>query len=99
MFKWLFGKSEFHNQFENAILNSDFSESLIYRNKKTGLHGIKLLFSDNSNGMLWKNNNNYYLNFMAFDSIIKIPIHKFYGEKVWDKFNKKFDNNPAYLDI
>lgn len=39
MFKWLFGKSEFHNQFENAILNSDFSESLIYRNKKTGLHG------------------------------------------------------------
>lgn len=99
MLKWLFGKSEFYNQFENAILNCDFSESLIYRNKKSGLLGIKLLFTDNSTGMLWKQNKNYFLNFMAFDSIIKVPIHHHYGNKVWDNFNKKFDYNCAFLDI
>lgn len=99
MFDWLFGTSKFHNQFENAILNADFTESLIYRNKKTNILGIQLSFLDYSNAMLWKQNNKYYLNFMTFDSVIKVPIRKSYGDKVWSSFNEKFDNSPAYLDI
>ena len=100
MFYFLDTKKSFYKFAQSVLENCNFESATIYRQNAQDVKGIKLVFEDQTSGMLWKiNNKRYYFNFKAFDTIVKFSIPVKIGDSIWKKFLYQFDGKYIYADV
>lgn len=100
MFK-IFKKDNLSDKIIKSIVNNClFEKAIIYTQRMKGINGIKLSFKDNSYGMLWcYNGKQYFFNYQAFDTIIKVPLSQEQGDKIWEKFLVTFQKKYTIEDV
>jgi hypothetical protein len=97
----LFKKDKFQEQVTNSLVkNCLFDKGVVFRQRGNSFRGIKLLFRDETVGMLWSiDGKKYVFNYQAFDTIIKLPINQEHGDQIWSKFLFTFQNKYDYEDV
>jgi hypothetical protein len=97
----ILSKDNLTSKITSSIVNNClFEKAIIYTQRMKGINGIKLSFKDGSYGMLWcYNGKQYFYNYQAFDTIIKIPFTQEQGDKIWEKFLITFQKKYSIEDV
>jgi hypothetical protein len=79
--------------------NSIFKENKIIRPHLCDRKGIRLLFPEGAQCILWTNGRKYYARCEAFGSLFTINIPQKIGDDIWEKFLTQYEGNYTYDDI
>jgi hypothetical protein len=79
--------------------NGEFKENKILRPHLCDRRGIRLIFPEGSQCILWTDGKKYYARCEAFGSLFTLSIPQKIGDDIWERFMTKFEGNYTYDDF
>jgi hypothetical protein len=76
-----------------------FKENKILRPHLMDRLGIRLMFPEGSQCILWTNGRKYYARCEAFGTLLTVNIPQKIGDDIWLRFKTQFEGNYSYEDI
>lgn len=76
--------------------NAKFKENKILRPHLTDRLGIRLIFPEGSQCILWTDGKKYYARCESFGSLFTIFIPQHIGDELWNKFKIIYEGNYTY---
>jgi hypothetical protein len=79
--------------------NGKFKENKIIKPYLTDNLGIRILFPEGAQCILWFNGKNYYARCEAFGALFTLNIPRNIGKELFDRFKEEYDGNYTYEAI
>jgi hypothetical protein len=79
--------------------NCQFKENKILKPHLTDRLGIRLVFSEGAQCILWTNGRKYYARCEAFGTLFTLNIPQKMGDDIWTRFKTQFEGNYSYENI
>jgi hypothetical protein len=76
-----------------------FKENVIIKPHLTDRLGLRLIYPEGSECILYTNGKKYFAVCEAFGIIFTVDIPKNLGDDVWARFMKEYEGNYSYRDI
>ena len=80
-------------------LNGKFKNNKIYKPHLTDRRGIRLVFPDNTECILWTNGIKYYAICECFGTSFTVNIPQRIGDDIWQRFKDEHDGKYTYQDL
>ena len=78
---------------------SQFKDNKILRPHLTDRLGIRLIFPEGAQCILWTNGKKYYARCEAFGTLFTLNIPQRLGDDIWQRFKTQNEGNYIYEDI
>jgi hypothetical protein len=79
--------------------NGTFKENKILRPHLMDRLGLRLVFPEGAQCILWTNGKKYYARCEAFGSLFTINIPQKIGDDIWLRFKTQYEGNYSYEDF
>ena len=79
--------------------NGTFKENKILKPHLTDRLGLRMVFPEGAQCILWTNGKKYYARCEAFGTLFTINIPQKIGDDIWLKFKTQYEGNYTYEDI
>jgi hypothetical protein len=79
--------------------NGTFKKNKIIRPHLMDRLGLRLIFSEGAQCILWTNGRKYYARCEAFGTLFTVNIPQKIGDDIWQRFKTKYEGNYSYEDI
>ncbi len=79
--------------------NGKFKDNIIIRPQLTDRLGLRIIYPEGAECILWTNGKKYYAVCESFGTTFTINIPRNLGDNVWECFMKQFEGNYTYKDI
>lgn len=79
--------------------NGTFKENKILRPHLMNRLGLRIIFPEGSQCILWTDGRKYYARCEAFGTLFTINIPRKTGDNIWEKFMTQYEGNYSYENI
>jgi hypothetical protein len=79
--------------------NGKFKENKILKPHLTDRLGLRMIFPEGAQCILWTNGKKYYARCEAFGALFTLAVPQKIGDEIWQKFKTQYEGNYSYEDI